>query len=473
LKRLAIATLPLLLTMCGVGESDTAEEGAGGDDSLALATDNAGDPHASALLGLAYGASASADWPRIKQLQDDLMRLGYIADDLVSNSGYGKTFGPRTLAGLNAFQAFNGLANTTQVNAATVAALANPKPQPMGFDRLVGLKSGSAAPADKGTIKILQDALVAMGYLPATFTSNSGYGLNYGPLTTAAVQLFQSENGVAQSGAIDQATADALKRPRPRPQGLALGLNVKYRSQLGLVKSAAVVGGDGSFRQEFDHGYVAVDADRVLHICLSDGTDLVPPLKLGTVGSTEDGNDFFVSQWGPTPWNSANGAPYGYEDCGPTSVVIVASMLGLMAHPAPADAETAIDAARDAAMGYNTTYSVPMDDPQVVKALKSYGATTTRPAATMAAVDNALSSGHPVVIGSSNTWSAWGQALAVAGNYLNHSNPGGHFVTVLGKAPDSNYVVGDPLSRVGTIEATPATLTLALAGAWDIVEVSR
>ena len=48
----------------------------------------------------------------------------------------------------------------------------------------------------------------------------------------------------------------------------------------------------------------------------------------GTVDNVADANRYFVTQWGGTPYNSANGAPYGYSDCGPTSGVMALSSNG-------------------------------------------------------------------------------------------------------------------------------------------------
>ncbi len=92
---------------------------------------------------------------------------------------------------------------------------------------------------------------------------------------------------------------------------------------------------------------------------------------------------------------------------------------------------------------------------------------------TLDSMDQAIAAGHPLIVGTSNTWSAWGKTQSAAGDYLNHQNPGGHYVTVLGKSPDGNYIVGDPLSKIGAVEVTPAQMKLALSGAWDAIEVSR
>jgi len=94
-RRLAIATLPLLLAMCEVGQIDEVggDEEVSANDALAVVTNNDGDPQASLLLGLYYGDTATADRPHIKQLQDDLMRLGYIAADLACASGIARSPG--------------------------------------------------------------------------------------------------------------------------------------------------------------------------------------------------------------------------------------------------------------------------------------------------------------------------------------------------------------------------------------------
>jgi len=450
----------------------------------AAPTQRLGDPNAGALLGLAKGATGRN--PQIKQLQDDLIRMGYLAATAASNSGYGNTFGPLTEAAVKKLQAEKGLAVTGKIDAATVAALGPQTPPapivpgttypgaPVGDPNagaLVGLAKGGGTPAQ---VKQLQDDLMRMGYVDAAFTQNGGYGTAFGPKTEAAVKQFQQDNGLPQTGTIDASTASALAGPRPLVAPVASGPALANRDQLGLPTSAAQTLPDGSVRQNFDQGYVLATADGMLYVRGVDGADLAPPAKLGTATSVAEANQNFLSQWGPTEWNSAQGAPFGYSDCGPTSVAMALGALGLLPHPSPADAEKTIDAMRDAALGYDSTKSQNTGNGQLVKAIEANGgvATTVRPL-TVEAIDASIAAGHPMIVGSGTTWSAWGKSQSAAGDYLNHRDPGGHFVTVMGKAPNGNYVIADPLSRTGAIEVSPAQLKTLLSGAWDGVEVSR
>ena len=88
-------------------------------------------------------------------------------------------------------------------------------------------------------------------------------------------------------------------------------------------------------------------------------------------------------------------------------------------------------------------------------------------------IDAALASGHPLIVGSSKTWDAWGKAQSAAGDYLNYRNPGGHYVTILGKTADGQYIVADPLSKTGARAVSAEQVKTLLSGAWDAIEVSR
>ncbi|MHB8873794.1 MAG: peptidoglycan-binding protein [Myxococcaceae bacterium] len=443
-----------------------------------------GDPNAQALLGLKRGATGTN--VGIKQLQDDLVRMGYLDKSITSNSGYGNTFGPMTQAGVKKLQADKGLPVTGVVDQATVDALGPQVPPaplvpgttypgaPAGDPAaaaLVGLQKGTGTPAQ---VKQLQDDLLRMGYVGESFAKNGGYGKQFGPLTEGAVKQFQKDNGLPQTGVVDTNTATALAYPRPRPAGFAAGPAITQRAELGLPIGPAQTQADGSLRQNFDKGYVQVTEDGRLFVRNNANLDIVPPREVGTSSSIAQANESFVSQWGPTEWNSAQGAPMGYKDCGPTSALMALNALGLVPHPLPGDAEKAIDAIRDQAIGYDTSQSQLTGDGQMIRALEANGATTAQVRPLNAeSMDAALAAGHPVMVGSSTTWSAWGQAQNAAGDYLNHGNPGGHYITVLGKAPNGNYIVADPLSKTGSIEVTSDQMTKLYAGAWGGIEVSR
>lgn len=76
-----------------------------------------------ALIGLAKG---STDKQAVEQLQHQLVDLGYLTEQQVN--GYWGTFGPNTEKAVRAFQSAQGLPVTGQVDEATAAALANPRP---------------------------------------------------------------------------------------------------------------------------------------------------------------------------------------------------------------------------------------------------------------------------------------------------------------------------------------------------------
>lgn len=176
--------------------------------------------------------------------------------------------------------------------------------------------------------------------------------------------------------------------------------------------------------------------------------------RYGAVSSTAEGDRHFLTQWGPTPFNAAEGAPYGFNDCGPTSCLMALSALGLAPHPAPGEAEQAIDRFRDVTLGYDSKKSVALSAKALSEGMKKLGATTKRlsrpPDGDLTDIDAALSRGNPVVI-CGNPWKAWGEAERARGNYLNGRNPGGHWVAILGRTPQGQYVIGDPLVKGGTI----------------------
>lgn len=438
------------------------------------------------LLGLKRGAGTPE---QIRELQDTLMSLGHLAD-IHGNAGYGTSFGPMTETALKSFQKASNVPQTGVVDRATVVALAAATNSPLGFDAhspfapAFGLSRGANAVGDRPGIKALQDALIAGGYAPASMKTQTGYGTNFGPITEAGLKAFQSDNGLPSTGVVDAATITALENPRARPAGFAAGVAVTYRDQLGLPTGPAYKDASGALRQDFDHGSVWVAADHTLNATVGT-TPLFAPRKLGTATSLEEANANFLTQWGPTAYNDpvgSNDIPYGYEDCGPTSSVMVLSQLGMMPHPDAAGASAAIDAQRDRILGYDSTKSLglsllPANKGTVGYGLVQAGAVVTGLTNTVDAVNGALDRGHPVILGTNTTWAAWGQAQKAAGQYLNNGNPGGHFVVVMGRSANGNYLIGDPLSKGGPIEVTQAQLETALKGAWSnsnsLAEVAR
>lgn len=200
------------------------------------------------------------------------------------------------------------------------------------------------------------------------------------------------------------------------------------------------------------------------------GPGPVPGPTNGPVKTVDDANKFFMSQWGPTPYTSG-GAPYHYDDCGPTSAAMVAEAIGLWPQHGPESSLDTIDRMRDTIVGYDSHDSQLMGMGQLQTGLSKIGAQTQYLSGDPAqAADDAISRGHPVILGGSGVWNAWGASESAAGRYLNYRNPGGHFVTVMGKAADGRYIVSDPLSRDGAITVTGDQLRQFCAGGFGMME---
>ena len=173
-------------------------------------------------------------------------------------------------------------------------------------------------------------------------------------------------------------------------------------------------------------------------------------------------NDF-ATQWGPTPLNSA-GAPDGYDDCGPTSLLIAASLLGYLPRPTATTAESEIRKARNLTRGgVETPVSGATYLPMMLEgfSLLRMPVSTIQP--NVEAIAQAVAGGAVVLV-AGDPGNAWGIALDQKGEYLHHYGVGwgdtfGHWVVVYGRAVDHvRYVVGDPLSTTGPIKVTAAAL---------------
>jgi peptidoglycan hydrolase-like protein with peptidoglycan-binding domain len=449
------------------------------------------DPNADALLGLKRGATkVGASDTRVEQLHKDLMGLGYLPADFAKNDGYGKNFGPMTEAALRKYQAVTGIPQTGVVDERTVAALAGrpiPPPPAVGdAAALIGLHRGDAAAAGDTRIADLHQNLMDRGYLPPGFASNSGFGKRFGELTEQAVEKLQRDWGLTPTGAIDEATAAALGSHGTAPDPQLRGAWASH-TRLGGATGPAVVNADGSMQQAFERGTIWKTADGAVTVSDVSGR-AIDTTQVGTASSVEQANRNFVNQEGNTAYyQSFNGAPkpYGPNDCGPTSAVMVLAQLGLTEHPTAAEAPHAIDAMRDTIFKTNTETSSTMGMGSVQRGLEAYGAQTTKLDVSKAkkdgtgleAIDAALAAGHPVIMGGT-PGEAWAKKLHETGDYLDMGASGnatfGHFVAVLGKTPDGKYLLADPLSKQGTIEVSAEQIgTFLKQSGWgEAIEVS-
>lgn len=448
------------------------------------------DPNADALLGLKRGDRKVGEDRRLEQLHQDLIQLGYLKSDFPKDQGYGKNFGPLTEVAVRKFQADQGIPQSGTIDERTVAALAGrPVPPPPAVENaseLIGLQHGdTASSADDTRLSRLHQNLIDRGYLPESFTRNTGFGKRFGDVTEAAVEKFQRDWGLTPSGKIDEATAAALGS-HGTPPALELRGAWAGQSQLGGATAPLVKNADGSLSQTFERGTISKAADGTVTVSDLSGKP-VTTQATGTVSTVEAANAFFVNQEGNTEYFqsfNANAKPYGANDCGPTSAVMALSALGLTEHPTAAEAPHAIDAMRDSIFKRNTAKSDTMGMYAVEQGLKAYGADTktlvvnkaTKDGQGLEAIDAALAAGHPVILGGTPS-EAWAKQLNKTGDYLDMGASGtgsfGHFVTVLGKTADGKYLLADPLSKQGTIEVSAAQVgTFLKQSGWgEAIEV--
>jgi len=408
--------------------------------------------------------------PEVRQLQEGLVSLGYLsAQDMATGPG---TFGPKTEAAVKRLQTASGLSPTGVYEASTRQALTTALTPSTPTDPSLpaaGMRRGT----EGSNVLQLQNNLVQLGYLNQQQV-NTGPGI-FGGQTEAAVKALQVRNGLQATGVFDEATRAAMGTEQTQYQDPSQMVKESYTKLLGREPTAAELSGATARAEQIKQSGGSLSAmrqDTVGAIRQTEEYRAAHPIGSGTVGTTEDANEYFLTQWGGTPYNSANGAPFGYSDCGPTSTVMALSSIGLMERPAPENASTAIDAVRDAAIGHDTTQSQRMGFGPLQRAVQQYGG-QTQMLSGIDGIDQAMERGNPVVIGG-NPWQAWGSEQRAQGNYLNSRDPGGHFVSVLGKTQDGKYIVGDPLVKNGTLAVSREQLeTFFRNGGFGAMEVYR
>lgn len=165
----------------------TADGWAGPQTMAKLRATAAPAPTAPTPSGLKLGASGDA----VKEVQLRLKALG------LYNGAIGGNFGPGTEAAVKAFQKMKGLPQTGVVDATTLGKLrggAAPTPA-------VSIGRGATG----NGVKEVQLILTALGFY------TSGVDGNFGPVTERAVKAFQAQQGLPQTGVVDQPTLDKLR----------------------------------------------------------------------------------------------------------------------------------------------------------------------------------------------------------------------------------------------------------------------
>ena len=241
------------LSQSGSVDAPTAAALAGvsGGTAAEPAAEPAAQPSGSntSVAGLKIGSRGGA----VKQLQRGLMDLGFTVV-----GGADGIYGVLTANAVKSFQNANGLSTSGSVDDATAKAFASATSggssndgdhDPTVTSPFVGLQYGSMGADVKG----LQQALIDAGV--KVYGGADGV---YGNYTVTAVKDFQAKHGLAQTGKVDQKTANALASRNPGGGtdtasivGLksgALGNTVKQLQQAMIDAGVTVRGGaDGIF----------------------------------------------------------------------------------------------------------------------------------------------------------------------------------------------------------------------------------
>lgn len=211
---------------------------------------------------------------------------------------------------------------------------------------------------------------------------------------------------------------------------------------------------------------------------------VLPPPASGRAPATrEEANTFFITQYqGPYNPNSPNTSS---SNCGPTSLAMIMKILGTM--PRGLIGEQAVDYARAlmlpglrATRGTSITTTsgetvwlldidsgadsyINMDE--MLTGARDGGMPGASHQTGWVAFEAALNAGQPVVL-EGNISADWRAVFAdhqteSPGTY--QSGGDGHWIAVLGKAPDGRYLVADPMYSGGAVAMTQAELAQFLA----------
>ena len=153
------------------------------------------------LLAPGSGFQQAAGSGRVRALQRRLTGLGFAPGPIDGR------YGPLTTQAVERFQSASGLSADGIVGPRSSAAL-NAKTATTGAELRPG--DGYRANAGLGRVRVLQRRLARLGFAPGPIDGR------YGPLTTHAVERFQSARRLAVNGVVGAGTLRALLTIRRR-----------------------------------------------------------------------------------------------------------------------------------------------------------------------------------------------------------------------------------------------------------------
>ena len=147
----------------------------------------------------------------VRALQDMLRLLGLMSTFEPSGTRSNHTFGPRTKAAVENFQASHEIPQSGEADPATHRALREAlSAAPNPLDILSGDPPLQRRSRNRAAVRVMQERLV---YFGATMTVDGSFG----PGTETIIKQFQELNGLPATGIVDQATAQMLKNDNAIP----------------------------------------------------------------------------------------------------------------------------------------------------------------------------------------------------------------------------------------------------------------
>jgi hypothetical protein len=171
-----------------------------------------------------------------------------------------------------------------------------------------------------------------------------------------------------------------------------------------------------------------------------------PPPQYTTPTSKAQADKYFKTQFYNAQWNPDG--PGASNNCGPTSVAMIFKLFGK--EPGNLSVQGSINYARQM-MNVAPSWTGYTSDTQMMTGLANAGlrATNRMSNGTWSQLDQDLAAGKAIIAWGyyAPNWRYQFPSYSSTGNgYTNHIN------TILGKTPNGNYLVGDPMYRGGVVE---------------------
>lgn len=348
----------------------------------------------------------------------------------------------------------------------------------------VGMEGQRTDPVGEGDsvphgVEIVQQFLGRLGYLD---TGHQLMGTFNGD-TAEAVRQFQRDNGLEETGVVDDATVAAMLNPRPRP-GHGMPVNEAgrydpngslpltqtlfqeaanlYGEQLGLPTGAAVTRQDGSVVQQFEHGSLERTPQGGFRILDTEGNPLFPQTDYAAVRA--EAEQHFISQFAGDP-NSSN------KNCGYASSAMSLSYLGVpgfdlrgltdeqaygltmdLREVGQPDTADSVIGSSQGIYGALTTQQMQEAGVEVEVWANEYDGARQGDADRMALeFMNAENDNIAFVVGG-NPAEGWGDTAGMSEQYTGGVYEGAHFISVVGYNPETDsFLVLEPAAN-GPIE---------------------